>query len=200
MDNEPGPSQDSREDRCAECGTLLTEGQDRQETDEAVFCRPCFEKLGAQVEQAIQAQSQDINYPMATVGALLGAAVGILAWWGFTVLTEITFGLVAIVIGFAVGKGVTILSGDKRSQGLQILSVVVSGLAFFYASYLVNRTFLLQAFAEEGQELVMDLPLMPDPGLFYNVISLNFGMFDIVFLAIVVYQAWKLPAPLRLAE
>jgi len=189
---------ESEETRCAECDTVLAAGQDREETGDAVFCRPCFNNLTAQVQQVIEAQGRDINYAMAAVGALLGGAIGVLAWWGFTVLTNIAFGLIAVVIGLTVGKGTTMLAGDKRSRGLQGLSVVVASLGFFYASYLVNRTFVHRAWAEEGMQGV--LPWLPAPGLFVEVVGLGFGFMDLVFLAIVVYEAWKIPAPLALAK
>ena len=182
--------------RCAECGTLLSEGQDRETTDDSVFCRPCFNNLTAQLQQAVAVQGQDINYSMAAVGGLLGAAIGVLAWWGFTVVTNIAFGLVAVVIGIAVGKGVVMLSGNKRSQGLQITSVIISTLGFVYASYLVNRTFVQKALAEEGQDVV--LPWIPNPEMLIWVLQLGFSFMDVVFLAIVVYQAWKIPAPMRI--
>jgi len=182
--------------QCAECGTELVEGQDRQQTDDAVFCRPCFDRLTQVVGQAINAQGQDINYSMAFVGGLAGAALGALVWWGFTVVTNISFGLVAIVIGFAVGKGVTMLSGGKRHLNLQIMSVVISTLGFAFAKYLVNRTFILQAYAEAGEAI--ELALLPNPELFYGVVTAGAGVMDLVFLAIVVYEAWKIPAPLQL--
>ena len=168
--------------RCLQCNTVLAEGQDREVTDEGTFCRPCFNNLTAQVQQAIEAQNTGVNYPMAVVGGLLGGAVGVLVWWGFTVLTHIVFGLVAVVIGFAVSKGVTLLAGNKRSQGLQIISVVISALSFVYASYLVNRTFIQQGMAEAGQEVV--LPILPDPQLLYDVMALDFGIMELVFLGI----------------
>lgn len=198
METEAGVTREHGEVRCAECQSLLTEGQDREVTEDGVFCRPCFNTLMAQVKRAVQAQSAGINYPMALVGGVLGGAVGVVAWWAFTVLTKISFGLVAVVIGLGVGKGVTLLAGDKRSQELQIMSVILATVSFFYASYLVNRTFVQRALAEEGQVLV--LPLLPNPELFFNVVSLNFGLFDLVFLAIVLYEAWKLPAPIRLGQ
>ncbi len=147
---------------------------------------------------AIQAQGEDIPYPMAVIGAVVGGALGAAVWWGFTVVTQIAFGLVAVVIGFAVGKGILLMTGNKRAQSLQILSVVVSGLSFFYASYLVNRTLILRAWAEDGE--VMILPLLPSPELLIRVVGLGFGVMDLVFLAIVLYQAWKIPAPLQLAD
>ena len=124
---------------CAECGTPLAEGQDRQEADGKTFCRTCFERLTHELGRALEQQGQDINYPMALLGGLGGAALGVLAWWGFTVMTSIAFGLVAVVIGIAVGKGVTMLSGGKRHLNLQILSVAIALVGFAYATYLVNR-------------------------------------------------------------
>ncbi len=184
--------------RCAECDAVLTEGMDRVATEEAVFCRPCYDRLTAQLDQVIAEQGRDVNYGMALVGGLAGAAIGVLVWWGFTILTSIAFGLVAIVIGITVGKGVSILAGGKRHLNLQILSVLISTVAFFYASYLVNRTFVHRAYAEQGEEVL--LPLLPDPGTLVAIIGLDFGIMDLVFLAIVIYEAWRMPAPLRLAS
>ena len=182
--------------RCAECDTVLSAGQDRETTEDAVFCRPCFNNLTAQVQQVVAEQGQNINYSMAVVGGLLGAAGGALVWWGFTVVTNISFGLIAVVIGFAVGKGVLMFSGQKRSQGLQITSVIIATLGFVYASYLVNRTFVQKALAEQGQEAV--LPWIPAPDMLIQVLQLGFSFMDVVFLAIVIYEAWKIPAPMRI--
>jgi hypothetical protein len=181
---------------CAECNTSLGAGSDREVTDGGTFCRPCFNNLTAQLHRAFEAQGLGINYPMALVGALAGAAIGVVAWWGFTIVTGISFGLVAIVIGIAVGKGAVMLSGGKRSVGLQALSITVSILAFFYASYLVNRTLLHQAF--EAQGVTDRLPLAPPIQTFVEVIRLSFGLMDLVFLAIVAWEAWKIPAPIRM--
>ena len=188
----------AEEVRCAECDTLLTAGMDREVTDDAAFCRPCYGNLTAQLQQVVARQGEDIDYSKALVGGLAGAVVGVVAWWGFTVVTGIAFGLVAIVIGITVGKGITLLVGGKRHQNLQFMSVAISALAFFYASYLVSRTFVHRAYAGQGEEIV--LPLVPGPELFVDVIGLGFGVMDLVFLAFVVYQAWKIPAPFKLGS
>ena len=184
--------------RCAQCERILAEGEDRVATQDAVFCQSCYDSLMGQLKEVAAAQGRDINYPRAILGGVGGAAIGIAVWWGFTVVTNIAFGLVAIVIGVAVGKGIVMLSGSKRSQHLQIISVAISAIAFFYASYLVNRTFVNRALAEEGESVV--LPLLPAPGLFVEIIGLGFGLMDLVFLAIVVYEAWKIPAPFALVQ
>jgi hypothetical protein len=196
MDEMEQMEQMEQEVRCAECETVLVEGQDRETTEDAVFCRPCFNNLSAQLQDVLAAQGQDINYLNAVVGGLGGAALGVVVWWGFTVLTNIAFGLVAVVIGFAVGKGILLLTGGKRHLNLQILSGVIAIVAYFYASYLVTRSFINEALLADGQDMV--LTMLPDPSLFVEVISLGFGFMDVVFLAFVLIQAWKMPAPLKI--
>ena len=116
MSDPAGTLEGTSEARCAECSTLLSEGQDRETTGGGVFCRPCYNNLTVQLHQVLEAQGTGINYSMAVVGGLAGGAVGVLAWWGFTVLTRIAFGLVAVVIGFTVGWGVVRLAGNKRTR------------------------------------------------------------------------------------
>lgn len=183
---------------CAQCQLPLAEGQDREATAEGVFCRPCFESLTAQLDRVVREQTSDINYPAALTGGILGGALGVAVWWGFTVLTGIAFGLVAVVIGIAVGKGIVLFARNKRSRGLQAASVVLAALAFLYASYLVHRTYIQQAFAKQGQTIV--LPMLPDAPMFFNVVKAGFQLFDVVFLAFVIYQAWKIPAPFKLGR
>ncbi len=193
---ENGSGQGQAEVRCAECGTVLLEGQDREVTEGGVFCRPCFEGLTSQLRQALDAQGEGVDYGKAIAGGVAGAVLGVLAWWGFTVLTHVAFGLVAVVIGVAVGKGVVMGSGNKRHRNLQVLSAAISAAGFTYATYLVNRTFIHRAYAEKGEPIA--LPLLPAPDLFFRVVALGFGVMDLVFLAIVLYEAWKIPAPVRI--
>jgi hypothetical protein len=182
--------------RCAECESFLLEGQDQEVTAEATFCRSCFDNLAAQVSYVVEAQGREIDYQRAIFGALLGGAAGVLLWWGFTVLTKVSFGLVAVVIGIAVGKGILWMTGGKRATNLQMISVVVATLSFVYAKYLVNRTFILQAYAEQG----LSLPLAPDLQTLFGVVKAGAGFIDLIFLGIVVYQAWKIPAPFDLGN
>ncbi len=180
--------------RCLQCDRMLSEGEDREQTQGGVFCRTCFETLRGQVHQVVQQQSADIPWGAAAIGGALGGVLGAIVWWGFTVVTNIVFGLVAIVIGFLVGKGIAMFTGGKRSLGLQVMAVSITLVSYFYASFLVNRTFILQAFAGQGVEV----SFFPDPELFYNVIAARFRFFDLIFIAIALWQAWKMPAPIRL--
>src|SRR5439155_53586 len=89
--------------------------------------------------------------------AVLGGAAGALAWWGFTVLTEISFGLVAVVIGFLAGHGAVRFAGGKRGTGLQAIAVTVGALSFLVAAYLVNMTFINQTLQQRGEGLLFVL-------------------------------------------
>jgi len=181
---------------CGRCDRVLTE-HDRVAAGDKVFCRSCFETLRLELEQAVRGMSTDVNYPMATAGAVLGGAIGAAVWWGFTVLTHIAFGLIAVAIGFLAGQGAIRFAGDKRSRGLQMLAIGVSIVSFFAASYLVNMTFVNQEMARRGETWRLGaLPASPEQ--FVTVVGLDFGLMDVVFLAIVVYQAWVIPRPLKL--
>jgi len=181
--------------RCNRCNTELRATQDRMQTTEGFLCPPCANNLHAERTRAVQEQGQDVNYPMALLGALLGGTAGVLAWWLITVWTNTAFGLVAILIGIAVGKGATMLAGNKRSRGLQILSLIVAGSAFFYASFLVNRSFIQQALEQEGKE--MALTVLPNPAMMVEVVALNFDFMSVLFLAITLWEAWKIPGPAK---
>ena len=51
------------------------------------------------------------------------------------------------------------------------------------AAYLVNMTFINEALAQRGEAWR---------------VSVNFGVMKFVFLAIVVYEAWIIPRPVKL--
>ena len=182
--------------KCARCEKTLTES-DRVAANDRVFCRSCYEVLKFELKRTVASMSENINYPMAVLGAVLGGAAGVLAWWGFTVLTKIGFGLVAVAIGFLVGHGAARFAGGKRSVGLQVLAVAVGMVSFLVAAYLVNMTFINETLAQKGQ--AFRLPFPPASlHMFYQVLAVNFGVMKFVFLAIVVYEAWIIPRPVKL--
>lgn len=181
---------------CARCEKTLTDN-DRVEAGGRAYCRGCYETLRMQLRQAVEATAKDVNYPLAAIGALVGGALGVVAWWGFTVVTNYALGLVAIAIGFLVGQGAMRFAGGKRTVGLQIMAVVIAAAAFFVAIYLVNMTFINRALATRGEVWRIPFP-PPNLRLFYRVVATHFGVMDIVFLGIVVWEAWVIPRPLKL--
>lgn len=192
----PQPQETPSAATCARCEKTLTEG-DRVAAADRAFCRSCYETLTFELQRAVASTSENINYPMAALGAVLGGIAGVLVWWGFTALTKIGFGLVAVVIGFLVGHGAARFAGGKRSVGLQVLAVVVGALSFLVAAYLVNMTFINEALAQRGAPGRVPFP-PASLDMFYRVLAVNFGVMKLVFLAIVVYEAWIIPRPVKL--
>jgi hypothetical protein len=185
-------------DTCAQCGTALLPDQ-RVDTGDRSFCKTCFAALEDQLRGGIAESQKDIPYPAAVAGAILGGAAGALLWWGFTIMTKIAFGLVAVAIGFLVGQGAVRFSGGKRSRSLQVLCVVVALAAFVAASYFVNRTFINEALVKSGD--ARQLGVMPaSMDAFYRIVTVDFGLMDVVFLAITLWEAWKIPRPLALPQ
>jgi hypothetical protein len=183
--------------RCGRCQAALTE-REQVTAGDRVFCRTCYDILKLQVRTGVAAMSQDINYPIAAIGAILGGVVGAVAWWGLTVLTKIGFGLVAVVIGLLVGHGTLRFAGGKRSLGLQVLAVAVGALSFLVAVYLVNMTFINEALAQRGEGWRVAFPPR-SLNVFYQVIAANFGIMKLVFLGIIMYEAWFIPRPIKIA-
>src|SRR3989442_12419741 len=134
---------DTGDSRCLECNTSISEGVATVRTARGVFCADCFARLKQQAQQVLAAQSENIDFGRALAGALLGGIGGAVVWWGVTIATHVSFGLVAIVIGVAVGKGIVSFSGGKRAQSLQVMSVVGAAAGFAVGTYSTKRTVTL---------------------------------------------------------
>jgi hypothetical protein len=182
----------SDEQKCLECEQDLIL-ENCVKTEHGSFCKPCYDRvLGIAKEMAGQ-QNMDINYLLSAVGGILGSGLGILIWWAVTFYSGYAVGIVAIVIGITVAKGITLLNGNKRSGSIQIMAVCLTILSFFYADYLVTRSFILKANAEA----IDVLTLIPNPEIFYNLFMDTFDAFNLVFLGIAVWQTWSMTKPFK---
>jgi hypothetical protein len=180
---------------CLQCNRELRADEPNVPVQDGLFCQSCAGQLQAELARLERSQSEGVNYPLSTFGGLLGGAVGVLAWWGFTVMTKISFGLVAVVIGYAVGHGVLRIGGYRRAVGLQVISATIAALSFVVASFLVTRSFYNISAVEQGFEL---LPLVPPLPVLIEVLKMGGSPMDLLFLGIVLYEAWRIPAPMRL--
>jgi hypothetical protein len=176
---------------CDRCQRTLSDIE-RVSAGGKTFCPSCFEALQAELHSAVDQMSRDVNYPMATAGALLGGAVGALVWWVVTVTTNIAFGLIAVVIGFLSGHGAVFLAGGKRSRGLQVVATLAAVASFLAANYLVNRSIVNKALAGEADFTPIGI-IPASLGQLILVSIATFSIMDVVFLGIVVWQAWVIP-------
>jgi hypothetical protein len=186
------PSTDAPE-VCAECGKLLAP-EDRVVAGEKLFCTNCYAVLRQQVSDAVHQMSEDIHYPSAAFGAVACGLAGALAWWGVTALSGWSLGIVAVGVGWAVGWGTLRFSGGKRSQSLQLLSSGVAAGCWVLATYLVNMTFINRSLAEANEAFRVPFPPV-SLEMFVDVMKAGFGLMDVVFLAIMMWEAWRIPRP-----
>lgn len=180
---------------CLQCNRALREDEPHIAVQDGLFCQSCASALQAELRRLEASQSEGVNYPLSALGGALGGALGILAWWGFTVMTKISFGLVAVLIGYAVGHGVLRVGGHRRALGLQVISAAIAALSFGVASFMVNRSFYNMSAVEQGFEL---LPVAPPLPVVIEVLKMGASPMDLIFLGIVLYEAWRIPAPMRL--
>jgi Flp pilus assembly protein TadB len=183
---------------CTECGKLLSPG-DRVEAGGKAFCSSCHAMLREQLTTAVRAMSEDINYPSAAFGAVLCGLGGVLVWWGVTVVTHWSLGIVAVGVGWAAGWGTLRFSGGKRSRSLQMLSAGVAAGCWVLASYLVSMTFINEYYAKSNDAFRGAFPPQ-SLEMIVEVMKSGFGIMDVVFLAIMVWEAWKFPRPIALPQ
>ena len=178
---------------CAQCGTAIPAGSGI-DTGDRTFCATCYDQLQAELREAALQTSSNIPYGKALTGAVLGGIAGTLLWWGFTVVTEIALGLIAIAIGWLVGQGAVRFSGGKKSREMQIMCVGVALVSILVATYLVNMSFINRALEQQGDPFRLGFPT--NFNLVFRVIAEGFGVMDFVFIAITLWEAWKIPAPI----
>jgi hypothetical protein len=77
------------------------------------------------------------------------------------------------------------------------LAVVVGTVSFLVAVYLVNMTFINEVLAQRGDAMRVSFP-PKGLAMFYHVIAANFGIMKLVFLGIIMYEAWFIPRPIKL--
>ncbi len=181
---------------CARCGRSLAPGEGVKAGDR-VFCAACHETLAAELRAHVDALTQDIPIVPAAVGAVGGALLGAAVWTLVVVFTHFQVGIVAILIGWLAGTGAVRFAGGKRGRPLQWIAAGATVLAFILSLYAVNAAMFNHAMATTGDP--RRFPVIPrDPAAFLPVAFAGFGIFDVVFLAIAVWQAWSLPRAPRM--
>jgi len=143
------------------------------------------------IQQRIEAQDDGkVNYLGAILLGFAAALLASLLWYGFVILTNIQFGLIAVIIGWAIGFGVVMGSGNKRGAGLVVISLLLTLFAMMYSQYLVIRHFV----NKEAGEAVLGIVADPVSLVVVNMIYIKEDLLTLLFWAIALYGAFKLPS------
>ena len=173
---QPGPSP------CAICRAPLS--TEYHQINGQPLCAVCRAR-----EEAAYAQDNHGARFVTAAGYGFGAALGGgLLYWGFVKVTHIEFGLMAIAVGWLVGKAVmkgSNMRGGRRYQYLALALTYIS-ITLSYAALVVEAMMNSQAGVSAPGFLVL-LPIMlaaPFLAGFSKVIGW-------VIIAIGLFEAWK---------
>lgn len=162
----------------------------------AVLCGNCRDavELGQTAPAAISARTG--RFARALLFGLGGMLAGATVWYLIAKLANLQIGLIAILLGYLVGKGVFEGSGKRGGQRYQILAVILTYLGIGLA-YL---PFVLEGMQGESTAVavigsiyaVFTLPVLSTIG------DLPGGLISLLIYAFAIMEAWKLTRAARL--
>lgn len=146
-------------------------------------------------------QTEGANMLGALVYGLVAGALGAAIWFAIVVVTNYEVGLLAVLIGAAVGTGVMIGSGRKRNLNLQLLSVTITLAAMAGAEYFIVRHFLVEYLVEQGQASASQVPMFLPLDMAWDFVTsaIQDDPLTLVFWAIAVWTAFRVPRPEKVA-
>ena len=129
--------------------------------------------------------------PNAVAYTVAAGIVGALAWYGITEITSMKLGLVAIGVGWLVGRAAVLgAGGGGKSLALVSLAVGVSAMAL--GEYLILNHEVRAFLSEQNPDA--SLAWFLSPAKLFPIYTDSFGVLDAVFYAIGAWEAWRQPA------
>lgn len=156
------------EAQCAQCQRILHQDEARHALDEGLLCANCYRALRDEVERQLGEMESGINYPLAFVVHGVGSSIGAALYIASILLSGWDVALVAIAMPWIGTKLQNKVIGVKRAQPLAIMAVALN-LGLFGAT----------RFLMWGGDVSM------------------FEFFDLLWVGIIAYEAWRLNKPLQ---
>jgi hypothetical protein len=110
--------------KCSACSVAIS--GDYYQVNDQVVCPACSEKFAA---YGSGGGSKAGRFLRATAAGIGGGFAGFLIYWGVLELTNINFGLIAIVVGWLVGNGVRWGSDRLGGKFYQLLALAITYVA-----------------------------------------------------------------------
>ena len=180
---------------CVQCQRLIHDDEPREVVDSGTLCMNCYAQLRRVVEDHVGQFTRDVNYPLGFAANLAGATAGAAIYAASVALSGIDFALVAIAIPWLGVMAMDKLIGVKRTRAIQLMTVGISTVMFFFSRVLTVWIYVNQNAEEFGIEAfpLADLPFVAIPLLIET-----FDPLDLLWVGIIVYSAWRRTQPIQL--
>lgn len=125
---------------CSECGMELMAGKWKLVDGVARYVHEgCGQKLRASIQTHAEEKVREGNYLSGAIGALLGAAVGAVAWAALMLFGYIS-SLIGLLTGFLAERGYTLFRGKngKGKIAILILAVIIGVLLGYFAATVIE--------------------------------------------------------------
>ena len=142
---------------------------------------------------AVEEQSRPLA--LAVAAGLVAALVGAVAWALIVKWTDYEIGIAAWGIGLLSGAAVALAAGRARGPVLQAIAVASALVGILLGKYL-SYAMVVQ---DEAKEAGVDLGLFSGEirEFFRDDLGDVFGLFDLLFVGLAVYTAWRALQPER---
>jgi hypothetical protein len=173
---------------CSRCETALTE---YWAVDGAVLCERCKDEVLEERSSAAGSTARVAKaFGIGSAGMLAGAAV----WYAVAKFSGYEIGLIAILLGYLVGKGVLLGSGKRGGLGYQLLAVALTylgiGVGMAPLAYQEVRT----AYQQEADSLKAADSVTPVTQLSDSAIDVELATLDSAIASSKTADADALPA------
>ncbi len=147
----------------------------------------------AQVKNVIDHNIMTPKYYAQAGGAGLLTGLGCAVAWAVIVhVTKLEIGIVASLIGYAVGRAVFMASGKRRGVALQWLAAVLSVLGIVGGKLMLLGWRIADLLPQNGIPVTTDNVVQNMMDVLKNNPSVVFNGFDIIWIALAVLAAFRI--------
>ena len=186
---------------CADCGRQITVEErhyfEGENGEDIYFCEECMAKIN-------HALAEETMNPNMVGAGILGGIAGILGgiiWFIITAATKTSFGLLAIGLGWLIGKAVSLGAGNKKGLQLQIMAALIMTLFLILSEYFIFL-YLLGRQPEVNLPMAGVLAQILSGGIFFEslgwFVKSMISPIGLLIWGFGIYMAYIVPKPTKL--
>lgn len=123
---------------CAACGKPV--GDQYWSVGSAVICAACRTRIALEEGEAARLDARGRRFAQALLFGIGGMIAGAAVWYGVAKFLDLEIGLIAILLGWLVGKGVMKGSGERGGRRYQVMAVLLTylGIGLGYLPFVIE--------------------------------------------------------------